>query len=81
MDKEDAWVYINDEEYNIEGNSSKISIPRSKTNQSRMLTLYKVEGTEREILRLFYKLNSGKGLTNQQSQSKMGVKWANILLI
>lgn len=80
MDKEDAWVYINDEEYNIEGKFFKDQHPAVQDKiKSRMLTLYKVEGTEREILRLFYKLNSGKGLTNQQkSKAKMGVKWANI---
>ncbi|ODV48087.1 hypothetical protein BCM26_03830 [Bacillus subtilis] len=80
MDEEDAWVSINDEDYNIEGKYFKDLDPVVQGKiKSRMLTLYRVEGTEREILRLFYKLNSGMGLTNQQKyKAKMGVKWAHI---
>ncbi|MGG3102058.1 DUF262 domain-containing protein [Bacillus velezensis] len=80
MDEEDAWVTINDEDYNIQGKFFKDLDPVVQGKiKSRTLTLYRVEGTEREILRLFYKLNSGRELTNQQKfKAKMGVEWAHI---
>lgn len=69
------------QEHEVEGKVfSELSEDVQDMILSRMVTVYTIDGaiaTEEEIEDLFFRMNNGKALTQQQkSKAKMGIEWA-----
>ncbi|MDI3236171.1 DUF262 domain-containing protein [Exiguobacterium antarcticum] len=81
LDKMTPEITIEDETFEVAGKLfSELDDMLQLIILSRNITVYTMEGayaTEEEIEDLFFRMNNGKALTQQQkSKAKMGVSWA-----